>query len=79
MDDGLIDSIYGCAFAPDLWPETLDELARLAGARGGVIITANRESLKIRWSASECLRDDMATYVSEGWYWTTIGRLRIGI
>lgn len=69
MDDQLIDSIYGCAFAPDLWPGVLDDLARVAGARGGVIFTADRTSLTMRWLASECLRDDMATYVSQGWYW----------
>lgn len=69
MDEQLIDDIYACTFAPDLWPDVLDGLARVAGARGGVVFTANRASHTIRWSASRNLHDDMATYVAEGWYW----------
>ena len=29
MDQQLIDRIYECSFAPELWPGVLDELAKL--------------------------------------------------
>jgi hypothetical protein len=41
MDSQLIDRIYECSFAPELWPGVLDELAQMAGARGGVFFAAD--------------------------------------
>ena len=36
----LIDRIYECAFAPELWPGVLDDLGRICEARGGVLFAA---------------------------------------
>lgn len=65
MDPNLIDRIYECAFAPELWPCVLDELARLSEARGAVLLTAKGEVS--RWTASPKLQDDMAAYAAGGW------------
>jgi DNA-binding CsgD family transcriptional regulator len=65
MDPSLIDRIYECAFAPELWPDVLDELAKIAGARGGHIFTADREVLS--WAASPTMRNGMALFVQRNY------------
>ncbi|MBA4174820.1 MAG: helix-turn-helix transcriptional regulator, partial [Hyphomicrobium sp.] len=50
MVQELIDRIYECSFAPDMWPDVLDELSHLAEAQGGVLFAA-REKVS-RWTAS---------------------------
>src|SRR5450756_1309503 len=45
MDPQLVDRIYECAFVPELWPSVLDDLARIADARGGFLFAANKEVL----------------------------------
>ncbi len=67
MDQQLIDRIYECSFAPELWPGVLDELARIAEARGSVFFAVNSHTGIIRWTASAAIREHMATYVTEGW------------
>jgi len=37
----LIDRIHESAFAPELWPGILDELAQIAEARGGALCAFN--------------------------------------
>jgi DNA-binding CsgD family transcriptional regulator len=54
MDEHLIDRIYECAFVPELWPSVLDDLAKFADARGGLLCTANKEVQKWTASASLC-------------------------
>src|SRR5258708_6792933 len=37
----LIDRIYECAFVPDLWPDALHGVAKVAEARGGLLFAIN--------------------------------------
>jgi len=62
----LIDRIYECAFAPEFWPGVLDELAKIAGARGGSLFAANQDVLN--WTASESVRGGMEGYVAGKFY-----------
>jgi DNA-binding CsgD family transcriptional regulator len=41
MDQELVDQIYECSFAPELWPNVLDRLARIADAAGGIFFVAS--------------------------------------
>jgi len=50
---GLIDRIYECAFAPELWPGVLDDLGGICEARGGVLFAANRETGAVSYTASD--------------------------
>ena len=51
----LIDRIYECAFAPELWPGVLDDLGRICEARGGVLFAANTDTGSVSYTASEAL------------------------
>jgi DNA-binding CsgD family transcriptional regulator len=66
MNSELVDRIYECSFVPELWPRVLDELAQIADAAGGVLLTANTKVLK--WVASPRLRCVMEMYVRDGWF-----------
>ena len=55
MDQKLINEIYECSFAPDLWPNVLDQLARIADAFGGTFFVATSTRVQ-SWTASEPLR-----------------------
>ncbi len=50
MDEGLIDRIYECAFAPDAWPGVLGDISQAIEARGGCVMTVN--STVLNWTAS---------------------------
>ncbi len=67
VDPELIDRIYECSFVPELWPRVLDELAQIADALGGVILTANTKVLK--WVASPGMQEPMEIYIRDGWLW----------
>ena len=41
MDQELVDQIYECSFAPELWPNVLDRLARISDAAGGTFFVAS--------------------------------------
>ena len=60
MDQLLVDRIYESAFTPELWPGVLDDLARIADARGGHLFTATTKVLN--WTASPTLRDGMVRF-----------------
>jgi DNA-binding CsgD family transcriptional regulator len=62
LDPSLIDRIYECAFAPEFWPSVLDELAKIADARGGCLFAANHNVLN--WTASTSLQGGMERFVS---------------
>ena len=66
MKTDLIDRIYECSLVPDLWPGVLDELAELAGSRGGLLFSARDRVLK--WTASANLKDIFRSYVEDGWF-----------
>jgi len=57
----LADRIYECALMPELWPGVFDELARIAGARGGFLFTANIDI--INWAYSEILHDGFGRFL----------------
>ena len=63
MNPQLIDRIYECAFLPDLWPGVLDELAKMADARGGWLFTANFNAGILHWTASERSRAIMERFI----------------
>lgn len=67
MDQTLIDRIYECAFAPEFWPGVLEELAKIAEARGGAFLTANGDGGVLRWTCSTALHDDVASYIEQDW------------
>jgi hypothetical protein len=77
MDSQLIDRIYECSFAPELWPGVLDELAEIAGARGGVFFAADLDTGSLNWVISACLREIFAIYASEGWLMRKCPRNRL--
>ena len=64
MDQKFIDRIYECSFAPECWPGVLDELAQIAGARGGHMFAATTEVLS--WTASAILRDGTKRFADSG-------------
>lgn len=55
MDQKLVDEIYECSFAPELWPNVLDRLAQIADAAGGTFFVASSTKVE-SWTASEPLR-----------------------
>jgi DNA-binding CsgD family transcriptional regulator len=55
MDQKLVDEIYECSFAPELWPNVLDRLAQIADAVGGTFFVASSTRVQ-SWTASEPLR-----------------------
>jgi DNA-binding CsgD family transcriptional regulator len=57
MDEQLIDRIYECSFSPDFWPGVLDELAKIADARGGHLFAASTKVLS--WTSSAIFREGM--------------------
>ncbi len=65
MHSELIDQIYECSFAPDLWPNVLDELSVLADAEGGVLFTA-RDRVA-RWTASPRICEHVENFVAGNW------------
>lgn len=67
MDHQLIDRIYECAFAPDLWPDVLGGLADRADARGGVLLATDLARRNIlNWTTSQSMRSIMDKFVSDG-------------
>jgi DNA-binding CsgD family transcriptional regulator len=54
MTETLVDGIYECAFAPEFWPDILDELAKIADARGGHVTAVSAKGISSKCSA--CLQ-----------------------
>ena len=65
MDSDLIDRIYECSVAPELWPSVLDDLAQLTDSRGGLLFSARKA---LCWTASDSVRDVFEAYVNDGWF-----------
>lgn len=65
MQSDLIDRIYECSVAPELWPTLLDDLADISEARGGLMFSANKS---LAWTASDTIRDVFDDYVKDGWF-----------
>ncbi|MEQ8744666.1 helix-turn-helix transcriptional regulator [Parasphingorhabdus sp.] len=65
MQEELIDRIYECSVVPELWPDVLDELARLTDSIGGMLFSARKA---VNWTATESVFDAFDTYVKDGWF-----------
>jgi len=74
MDPALIDKIYECSFVPELWPDVLGELARIAESPGGSLVIAKAGAQY--WAASPGSHERAEKLVSERWFWrgTLLGR-----
>ena len=60
-----VDRIYEAAVLGELWPNVLQELATLAGARGSILLAANPHSA--RWVASAGVHQLTSDWFREGW------------
>lgn len=64
-DTDIIDRIYECSVAPELWPQVLLDVAHLTDSQGGLLFSAHRT---LFWTASGNIRDVFADYVTDGWF-----------
>src|SRR5688572_12962733 len=64
-DETLIDRIYEASVVPDMWPRVLDELAEVAGAVGGELLTSDAHHL--RWIGNEVGTRIVNEWMAEGW------------
>jgi DNA-binding CsgD family transcriptional regulator len=67
MDPELVDRIYESSLVPELWPDVLDELGRIANATGGTLFITKSEVQY--WTASPGSHERAARAVNEGWFW----------
>ena len=61
----LIDRIYECSVAPELWPSVLDDLASVAEARGGLVFASRKA---VCWTASDSVTELFDEYFRDGWF-----------
>jgi len=75
MDTRLVDRIYESCFAPDIWPEVLDEIGRIGGAPGASLFVSKGNA--VNWTASPEPRGRAEKIATEGWLLrgTIVGRL----
>lgn len=64
-DDDLISDIYEAAAVPELWPNVLGKMSKMADGAGGILFTANLD--RIRWTASPDIYDLFDEFVRDGW------------
>ena len=67
MDPELVDRIYKSSFVPELWPDVLDELGRIAEATGGTLFITKADVQY--WTASPGSHERAGKLVNEGWFW----------
>jgi hypothetical protein len=65
MDAQLIDRIYESCFAPEIWPDVLDEIRRTGDTTGASLIVSKDDVL--HWVASPEPRERAEKLVKEGW------------
>jgi DNA-binding CsgD family transcriptional regulator len=66
MAPQLIDRIYECSFAPELWPGVLDELAKIATARAGFLFISNGDIHHFA-ASTEIGTEAVKPLVESGW------------
>src|SRR3954465_8137328 len=65
-DSQLVDRIYESCLVPELWPATLDDFAKLAGARTGWLFTF-RDGIT-HWAASNARAAEvLGPLIKAGW------------
>jgi DNA-binding CsgD family transcriptional regulator len=64
MDAQLIDRIYESCFAPETWPDVLDEIGRIAETTGASLFVSKDDVL--HWVASPEPRERAERFVKEG-------------
>src|SRR5262249_24137397 len=67
MDAQLVDRIYESCFAPETWPDVLDEIGRIGDTAGASLIVSKDNVL--HWVASPEPRERAEKFVKEGWLW----------
>ena len=67
MDTQLVDRIYESCFAPETWPDVLDEIGRIADTAGASLFVSRDNVL--HWVASPEPRERAERFVKEGWLW----------
>lgn len=68
MSEELVDCIYECAFAPELWPGVFDALARMTDARGGHLFTSTADWQVLNWTSSASLHDGMTFFAGSNFF-----------
>lgn len=64
MDAQLIDRIYESCFAPETWPDVLDEIGRIADTTGASLFVSKDDVS--HWVASPESRERAERFVEEG-------------
>ena len=67
MESELVDRIYECGFAPELWPQVLRDTSKISESAGASLYVTNPEVTA--WTASKNTRDIAERFVADGWYW----------
>ena len=65
MNAPLIDKIYESCFAPETWPDVLEEIGRIGDTTGASLIVSKDNVL--HWVASPEPRERAEKFVREGW------------
>jgi hypothetical protein len=65
MDPDLVDRIYECSFVPELWPDALQQVGRIAEAGASLFISSADVT---SWTASKIAHEATAIFVKEGWF-----------
>jgi DNA-binding CsgD family transcriptional regulator len=66
MNAKLIDKIYESCFAPEIWPEVLEEMGRIAGGPGASLFVSRTDVL--HWTASREPRTRAEQIAEGGWF-----------
>ncbi len=75
MDIQLIDRIYESCFAPEVWPDVLDELGRIGGGPGASLFVSNAVAARDGRGGGVDGGDDCAVCVRGRRRPSSIGRL----
>ena len=66
MTTDFVDRIYEASFVPELWPNILLDIAKVANSKGGLLLSTRDKSLN--WTASDNIREAFADYLEGGWF-----------
>lgn len=66
MNPQLVDCIYECAFVPEMWPDVLGELAKIAGARSGSLYVTDGRTPRGTTSSRKSI-EALSSLLASGW------------